>query len=77
MAFQAKGVLSLPAPVRPSVRPSVRKFYLVRTITHHRFELESPNLLQTCILGYSQLVLKIDVIDHDLQDNFGHFDLEF
>ena len=35
-AFQANGVL-LPASVLPSVR-------LVRTITHHRFELESPNL---------------------------------
>ena len=45
-----------------SVRPSVRKLYLVRTITRHRFELESPNLLQTCILGYSQMVLKMEVI---------------
>ena len=56
LAFQAKGVLSLPASVRPSVRPSVRKLYLVRTITLHKFQLESPNLQQTCILGYSWLV---------------------
>ena len=38
---------------------------------------QSPNLHQTCILGYSRLVLKIEVIDLDLQDHFGHFDLEF
>ena len=63
--------------VHPSFRPSLRELYLVRTITHHIFELESPNLHQTCILGYSQLVLKIGVIDLDLQGHFGHFDLEF
>ena len=62
--------------VCPSVRPSVRKLYLVRAITRHRFELESPNLHQTCILGYSRLVLKM-VIDLDLQGHFGHFDSEF
>ena len=81
LALQAEGVLSLPASVRlsvrPSVRPSVREFWLVRTITRHRFELESPNLHQTCILGYSQLVLKMEVIDLDLQGRFGHFDLKF
>ena len=44
---------------RPLVRPTVRKFYFVRTITRHRFELESPNLHQTCIMGYSRLVLKL------------------
>ena len=46
-------------------------------ITRHKFELEPPNLHQTCILGYSQLVLKVEVIDIDLQGHFGHFDLEF
>ena len=40
----------------------------------NRFGLESPNLHQTCILGYFRLVLKMEVIDLDLQD---HFDLEF
>ena len=36
----------------------------------HQFELESPNLHQTCIMGYAQLlILKIGVIDIDLQ---GH-----
>ena len=106
----------------------VHKLYLVCTIPHYRFELESPNLHQTCILGYSQLVLKMgsltltfkvilaiwlrilgnltclhklqwiqatitkfvpnmhpgilsivlkmEVIDLDLQGHFGHFDLE-
>ena len=81
LAFQAEGLLSLPASVRlsvrPSVRPSVRKLYLVRTITLHRFELASPNLLQIWVLGYSRLVLKMEVIDLDLQGHFGHFDLEF
>ena len=46
------------ACVCPSVCPSVRKLYLVRTITLHKFELESPNLHQTCILQYSRLILK-------------------
>ena len=65
------------ACVCPSVHPSVRKLYLVRTITRHRFVLESPNLHQTCILGYSRLVLKMEVIDLDLHGHFGHFDSEF
>ena len=66
------------ACVCPFVRPSVRKLYPVRTITRHTFELESPNLLQTCIMGYSLLVLmKIGVTDLDLQGHFGHFDSEF
>ena len=55
LAVQAEWVLSLPASVRLrdvrlSVRPSIRKLYLVPTITRHRFELESPNLHQTCIM---------------------------
>ena len=71
-----------PWPFRPKgycrcLRLSVRKLYLVRTITHHRFGLKSPNLHQTCILGYSWLVLKMEVIDRDLQGLFGHFDLKF
>ena len=77
LPFQAEGVLSLPASVRLSVRASAYNLLLVRTITRHRFELESPNLHQTCILGYSQLLLKMEVIDLDLQGHFGHFDLEF
>ena len=63
--------------VHLSVRLFVRKLYLVRTITRHRFELESPNLHQTCIMGYSQLILKMEVIDLDVQCHFGHFDSEF
>ena len=46
-------------------------------ITRHRFGLESPNLHQTCILEYSRLVLKMEVIDLDLQVHLGHFDLKF
>ena len=38
-------------------------------ITCSGFKLESPNLHQICILGFSQLVLKMGVIDLDLQ---GH-----
>ena len=44
----------------------VRKIYFVRTITRHKFELESPSLHQTCIMGYSRLVLKMKVIDLDI-----------
>ena len=40
---------------------------LVCMITCNGFQLESPNLYQICILGYSQLVLKMAVIDLDLQ----------
>ena len=72
--FQGEGVLLLPVfvrlPIRPSVCLSVHKLYLVHTITFHRFEVELPNLHQTCILGCSWLVLKMEVIDLDLQ---GHF----
>ena len=66
LAFQ---VFTLPAPVR--------KLYFVRTITHHRSELESPKWHQICIMWYSRLVLKTEVIDLDLQCHFGHFDPEF
>ena len=52
----------------------VHELYIVPTITVHSFGLESPNLQSTCILGYSQLVLKMEVIDRDLQ---GHFDSKF
>ena len=76
LALQAEGVLSLPAFVRLSVRPSVRKLYLVRMITRQKYQLESPNVHQTCILGYSRLVLKMEVIDLELQGHFGHFDSE-
>ena len=47
---------------------------LVRTITRHRFNrfrLESPNLHPTYILGYSRLLLNMEVIDLDLQGHFG------
>ena len=76
LAFQADGVFSLPASDRLSVRPSVRQLFLVRAITHHIFGLESPNLHQKCILWYSRLVLKMEVIDLDLQVHFGHFNTE-
>ena len=41
--------------------------WLIRTITHHRFELESQNLHHACIIRYSRLLLKMGVIDLDLQ----------
>ena len=40
-----------------------------------QFWLESQNCHQTCILRYSQLVLKMEVIDLDFQCYFGHLDL--
>ena len=36
-------------------------------IPFNEFELESPNLHQICSLGFSQLLLKIEVTDLDLQ----------
>ena len=57
-------VLSLPASVRPSVRPSITK--IVRTITHHLFKLGSPNLDQRyktpwlrCFLFWGAIVLDL------------------
>ena len=38
-------------------------------ITCNGFELESPNVHKICILGFSQLILIMGVIDLDLQ---GH-----
>ena len=43
--------------------------WLVLAITCDRFESESQNLYQICILGFYRLVLKIGVINFDLQ---GH-----
>ena len=77
LSFQAEGVLSLPVSVCPSSHPSVCKLYLVRMITHHRCEPQLPNLHHTCIMDYSQLVLKVEVINFDLQGHFGNFDSEF
>ena len=54
-----------------------KEIWLVRTITCHRFGLESQNLPQTCIMGYTRLVLKMEVIDLDLQGHIDHFVLEF
>ena len=62
--FQAEGVLSLPVFVRLSghlsVRLSIRKLLLVRTIPFHSFGLKARNLHQTCIMGYSQLYASWD-----------------
>ena len=67
LPFRPKGYchclcLSVCPPVRLPVRPSIFELYFVSTITRHRFEVESPNLRQTCFMRYSQLVLKIGVI---------------
>ena len=71
MAFQAEGVLSLPASVCPSVN-----FNLFPRKTRHIFGLEPLNLHQICILTYSRLVLKMKVIELDIQGHFGHFNLK-
>ena len=47
----------------------VQGIWLVRMLTYNGYELGSPNLNQKCILGFSQQVLKMGVIDLDLQ---GH-----
>ena len=52
----------------PSVCPSVRIPIRVR-----KLEMESSNLHQTCIMGYSWPVVTIEVIDLDLEWHFGHF----
>ena len=62
--FRPKGIFVVCPPVSLSVRLSVRKLLFCRTLNRYIFELESPNLHQTCILEYSRLVLKMDVIDH-------------
>ena len=64
------------ACVCPSVCLSIRELYLACTITYHIFKLESLHLYQGCFLWYSQLVLKIRVIDRDLQGHFSNFVLE-
>ena len=46
-------------------------------MTRHRFALVLPNLHQICILRYAELVLKMGVIDLNLQGHFDLFDLEF
>ena len=45
---------------------------IVCAITRHWFGLESSNLHQICIMGYSWRVLKMGVIELDLQGHFGH-----
>ena len=64
-------VFSLPPSVRPSVCLSVRRSMLVRTITRQGFDLATPSLHRVCILGPSSALLKMGLIDLDLQGNFG------
>ena len=66
--------------VRPSVSPSITKF--VRAITHHPFELGSPNLDHRCKRPWLRSLLFLGVIDPDLQgqillqsQNLPHFEL--
>ena len=48
-----------------------QEIWFVHTISPHRFGLESPSLHHTCILEHLQLVLKIVVIDFNLQDHLA------
>ena len=48
-----------------------RKFELVCAITRQGFELESPFLHIMCILGPFSALLKMGLIDLDLQGHFG------
>ena len=75
-------VLSLPASVRPSVRPSVTKF--VRAMTHYPFKLGSPNLDHRCKRPWLRSLLFCGTIDLDLQgqialqnQNLPHFELVY
>ena len=56
--------------VCPSVCPSVRS-ELVCAITQQGFDLESPSSHRMCILGPSSALLKMGLIDLDLQGHFG------
>ena len=49
------------------------EIWLVCVITCNGFELESPNLHQICILGFSQLLFKMEVMDLDLQGIWPSF----
>ena len=44
---------------------------LVSAISRHMFELESPNLHQLCILESTKTLLKMVLIDLDLQGHLG------
>ena len=52
-------------------RPKLAKNGLVTAITRHTFKLGSPNLHQMCILGSSRSLLKMVLIDLDLQGRLG------
>ena len=69
--FGRRGIVvtSVCPSVCPSVRLSVEIF--VRAITRHVFELGSPNLHQMCILGPSRTLLKMVLIDLDLEGHLG------
>ena len=43
------------------------EFWIVSVIACNGFELQSTNWHEICILGFSQLLLKTEVIDLDLQ----------
>ena len=51
--------------------PKLAQNGLVTAITRHAFMVESPNLHQMCILGPSRTVLKMVMIDLDLQGHLG------
>ena len=48
-----------------------RKMELVCMITRQGFTLESPNSHRMCILGPFRMLLRVGLIDHDLQGHFG------
>ena len=54
-------------------RVNFRKFEFVCAITQQGFDLETPSSQTTCILGPFSALLKMGLIDLDLQ---GHFGLE-
>ena len=52
-------------------RVNFHKFELVCAITQQGFDLESPSSHRMCILGPSSALLKMELIDLDLQGHFG------
>ena len=60
------GLRCLPLSLCPSIHPSVNHEF-VRAITHHPFQLGSPNLDQRCKMPWLRSLLFCGRIDRDLQ----------
>ena len=52
------------------------EIWLVGVVTCNGVEIESTNLHQICILGFSRLLLKMEVIDLDLQRHLDNIPIK-